>query len=190
MHAFRRRPILWSLLLWNLACLPPHAGAEPRHHAPPTQGLYVFLIDQLPPQGIGPSFNGLDERRHGPMFNDALQQAVHEGELPPLKVVNKDLSVPDTLASEPAVPRGATLVRVYLTQWAQTPLGGPADSEIFCRFYAELLRDGRVTQKLGPFFARQPLNALTPDRAEDRWSQYRAVARKAIVQLARALPRR
>ena len=189
MSVSRRRHTCLPLLLWSLAFLPSGARAEPGRHAPPPQPLYVFLIDQLPLQGIGPSFNGLDERRHGPLFNDALQQAVHEGRLPPLEIVNKDLSVPDTLASEPRVPPGATLVRIYLTQWKQIPLGGPADSEIFCRFYAEVLRDGHVTQKLGPFFARQPLNALTPDRAEDRWSQYRSVARKAILQMAKALPR-
>ena len=183
------RYIFLPWLLWSLAFLPPGAHAEPARQAPPPRPLYVFLIDQLPPQGLGPSINGLDERRRGPMFNDALQQAVRDGKLPPIEVVNKDLSVPDTLASEPGAPRGATLVRIYLTQWEQTPLGGPADNEVFCRFYAEVLRDGHVTRKLGPFFARQPLNALTPDRAEDRWSQYRAVARKAILQMAKALPR-
>ena len=185
----RRRQTFLPLLLWSFVFLPPGARAEPKHPAPPPQPLHVFLIDQLPPQGLGPSLNGLDERRHGPLFNDALQQAVRDGKLPPIEVVNQDLSVPDTLASEPKVPKGATLLRIYLTQWEQTPLGGPADNEIFCRFYAEVVRAGRVTRKLGPFFARQPLNALTPDRAEDRWSQYRAVARKAIVQMAKALPR-
>ena len=188
MSVTRRIPSHLPLLLWALVCCPFLAHAEPRHHAPAPQPLNVFLIDQLPPQGIGPAFNGLDERRRGPLFGDALQQAVRDGKLPQIKIINANLSLLETLSSEPKLPAGATLVRIYLTQWGRTPLGGPAESEILCRFFVEVAHDGCVTRKLGPFFARQVFDTSTADTAQEHWAQYQAVAKKAAAQLGKALP--
>lgn len=165
------------------------ASARPRQPPPsPPTPLYVLFIDQLAPQGAGPAVNGLDERRRGPLFAAALQQVVREGEFPaPLTVINQDLSLPATVASEPKVPRGATLVRIYLTQWSQTAQGGVADTEVLCRFYVETLRGGRVTGELGPFFARQRLDVTGATQPQERWRQYQAAARQSLMQMAAAL---
>ena len=188
MRAYRCPSLSLALFLWVSGCFPLPVRAGPGRPAPSSQPLSVFLIDQLPPQGIGPAFNGLDERRRGPLFEGALQRVVRDGKLPPLKIINPDLSLIDTLASEPKVPAGATLVRIYLTQWERTRLGGPAENEIFCRFFAEIVHDGRVTQKLGPFFARQRFDQSAADTAQQHWSQYQAVAAKAMAQLGTKLP--
>ena len=188
MKALRRPSVSLCLLLWMPGFFPLAAHAGPERPAPSPRPLCVFLIDQLPPQGIGPAFNGLDERRRGPLFGEVLQRAARGGKLPPLGIVNPDLSLIDTLASESKVPADATLWRIYLTQWEKTPLSGPAQSEILCRLFVEVVHAGRVTQKLGPFFARQPFDTSTADTAQQRWVQYQAVAAKAVAQMGRAMP--
>ena len=152
--------------------------------------LYVYLIDQTFPQVAGPAINGLDERRRGPIFGAALQQAAHEGKLPPVVISNKDLSLPSTVLSEPRIPAGQELARIYLTQWSQTRLGGIADTEILCRFFVEIIRDGHVTRKLGPFFARKTCDVVVISRPEDRWAQYQDVAVKALEEMAAVLATR
>ena len=153
----------------------------------PAATLYVSFIDQSSPQVTGPVFNGIDERRRGPIFNAALQQVIGEGKLPRVVVINQDLSLPATTLSEPKVAPGATLVRIYLTQWSQTRLGGAADTEIMCRFFVDVLRDGRVLKKLGPFFDRRTYDIVSIARPEDRWAQYQAAAHDAIEVMAASL---
>ena len=147
-------------------------------HQPPS--LQVSLIDQLPPQGLGPSFQGLDERRRGPIFRAALREVGAEGRLPPVEIINRDLTLPATVADESPVAPGTRLVRIYLTQWSRTPLGGIADTEILCRFFVELRRDGRVEKKLGPFFARKEYDTVTSATPQDRWARFQAVAKLAV----------
>lgn len=149
--------------------------------------LQISLIDQMPPQGNAPAFQGLDERRRGPIFAAALRQVSAEKKLPMPVVINRDLSIPATVDDEPKVAPGTRLMRIYLTQWSRTPQGGPADTEILCRFFVELRRDGQVEKKLGPFFARQPFDTVTPATPQERWAQYQAVATQAIKEMAVAL---
>ena len=78
-------------------------------------------------------------------------------------------------------------MRVYLTQWSRTRLGGIADTEILCRFSVERLRDGRVEEKLGPFFAHKRYDVVTTATPQDVWAQYQEAARLAIEQMATAL---
>ena len=170
-------------LILALALAPLAASARPSIKPP----FYVSLIDQLPPQVAGPSINGLDERRRGPIFAAALRQASDAGKLPPVTMVNRDLSIPATTADEPKVQAGAPLVRIYLTQWSQTRLGGIADTRILCRFYVELRRDSRVEKKLGPFFAQPRFDMIRVVTPEDRWAQFQAAARMAIEEMAAAL---
>ncbi len=167
-------------LLFTLALLPGIAQARPTVQAP----LYVSLIDQLPPQVDGPSFNGLDERRRGPIFAAAFRQVSKAGKLPPATIINRDLSLPATVPDEPKIPAGTRLVRIYLTQWSQTRLGGVADTRILCRFYVELLRDNRVEKKLGPFFAQPRFDTIQVVTPEDRWAQFQDAARVAIEEMA------
>jgi hypothetical protein len=182
-NAFRFLPFLAAL--W-VAPMPAGARTKPAPAAPAP--LYISLIDQLSLQTRGPASNGLEDRRQGPIFAAALQQGVKEGKLPPIVIVNRDLSIPATVLDEPKIPAGKTLVRIYLTQWSQTRLGGIADTEIVCRFFVEVLKDGRVTRKLGPFFASTTYDRVSVALPEDRWAQYQGVALKAIEEMAAALP--
>ena len=161
------------------------AGSPSSAH--PAPSLYVSFIDQTSPNTFGPVVNRLDERRRGPIFAAAMQQSVQAGKLPPFVIINRDLSLPSTVVDEPKIPAGKALVRIYLTQWSQTRLGGSADTEIVCRFYVEILRAGLVRSKLGPFFARGTEN-VDFSLPEDLWTQYQGVALKAINDLAAALP--
>ena len=180
--------VLLGLLILSTAPDDVRARTKTTPHA--QAPLEVSLIDQLIPQVGRPAINGLDERRRGPIFNAALQQVSQEGKLPPVVVINRDLSLPATVADEPKVAATDQLVRIYLTQWSQTPLGGPADTEILCRFFVELVRGGRVEKKLGPFFARKRYDVVTAVTPEDRWAQYQAAARLAIEEMAGALKSR
>ena len=173
-----------TLLVWLIVALVP-VVAQAR--AKPLEPLDISLIDQLPPQVGGPAFNGLNERRRGPIFAAALRQVAAEGKLPPLTIINRDLTLPTTLADEPKAAPGALLVRITLTQWSQTRLGGIADTEVLCRFFVEVLRAGRVEKKLGPFFARKQYDTVTATTAPEFWAQYQASARQAIEQMAAAL---
>ena len=187
----KQRPayILWQLVLvaavsWLSQSMLQAGTPASKASAPPA--LYVSFIDRTSPQTKGPAINGLDERRRGPIFAAALQQCVQEGKLPRVIMVNKDLSVPSPVANERPVPAGKTLLRIYLTQWSHTLLGGIADTEILCRFDVEVLQDGRVKKKLGPFFAQ---DTFAPDftSPQDRWAQFQKVALKAIRQMASAI---
>ena len=133
-----------------LALLPCAAFAAPR---PP---LYVHFIDQLPPQADAPSFNGLEERRRGPIFAEALQSASRAKELAPVIVTNPDIHLYSPKNDEANVPAGATLLRVYLTRWNSDGIGGFAVDEVRCRFFVEIVRDGRTVAKSGPFLGRVP----------------------------------
>ena len=170
-----------------VATVPSGAWARSREVPRSQTPLHLSLIDQLAPQVSGPAFLGLDERRRGPIFDAALRQVVAEGKLPPVVLINRDLSIPATTADEPKVAPGVTLVRIYLTQWSQTPLGGIADTEILCRIFVEIRRDGRVEKKLGPFFAHPRFDPVTTATPQDRWAQYQRAARRAIEQMAAAL---
>jgi hypothetical protein len=175
-------PLFLAFVCW---WMPLAVQAGPKSGHAPRPALYVSFIDQLPPQ-VGPSINGLDERRRGPIFARALQQCVNAGKLPTLVVINPDLGLAQSLADEPKVPAGKTLLRIYLTQWSHTRSGGPADTEILCRFFAEVVRDGHVQKKLGPFFARKIYN-VDIDTPEERWAQYQGVALAAINEMVPAL---
>ena len=175
------KPLLAAL--FTLTLLPVAARAHPKIQTP----FYVSLIDQLSPQLNGPSINGLEERRRGPIFAAALRQVSDAGKLPPMTIINRDLTIPATVPDEPKLPAGARLVRIYLTQWSQTRLGGIADTEVLCRFFVEVRRDGRVEKKLGPFFSRKQYDTVTATTAPEFWAQYQASARLAIEQMATAL---
>ncbi len=185
--------IVLGLFLWSgglLAVLllhadPARSNPSPFHGVAPP--LLVSLVDRLGPQGLGPAFQTLDERRRGPLFAAALAQVSQAGKLPPVTVINRDLSLASAAPDESELAAGTRLVRIYLTDWTQTRQGGSADSEILCRFYAEVRYDGRVERKLGPFFARRALDTTTAARPQDRWVQYQAVARQAIEQMAEML---
>ena len=181
------RPVVAWLIGLVLAETAWHLQARPGGGPGGQPPIQASLIDQLPPQGNGPSFRGLDERRRGPIFNAALQQVVHAGRLPPVTLINPDLTLPATVADEPKLPPGTRLLRIYLTQWSESRLGGIADTEILCRFFVEVRRDGRVEKKLGPFFVRKPLDTLTAETPQDRWVQFQAAAKLAIEQMAAAL---
>ena len=173
-----------TLLAWLfLALVPVVAQARPKTPPP----LDISLIDQLPPQISGPAFNGLNERRRGPIFAAALRQVVDEGKLPPLTIINRDLTMPAKVPDEPKLPAGTRLVRITLTQWSQTRLGGIADTEVLCRFFVEVLRDGRVERKLGPFFSQKQYDTVTATTAPEFWAQYQGSARLAIERMAAAL---
>ena len=169
--------------LFTVFLLPPAVQARPPRPVPTP--WRVFLVDQLPTANLGPALNGLNERRRGPVFDAALQEVVREGKLPPVVVLNRDLSLPATVADEPPAPAGAPVLRIYLTQWSQTPLGGLADTEVLCRLFVEQRRDGKTTGKLGPFLARVRYDTTTATgRADVRSAQFQAAAREAIEQMA------
>ena len=171
----------WGLAVFLLASTP--LPAAPRAATP----LQISLIDQLLPQGTAPAFQGLDERRRGPIFAAALRQVSAEGKLPTLVIINRDLDLPATVPDEPKVAPETRWVRLYLTQWRQTPLGGIADTEILCRFFVELRRNGHLEKKLGPFFARKRFDTVTAVTPQDRWAQYQTVAKLAIEEMAVSL---
>ncbi len=176
---------LLALSIWLL--VPLGLKARPRDAARLQEPIRVSLIDQLAPQTNGPAFNGLEERRRGTIFSAALRQVADEGKMPPVIVINRDLDIPSSVPDEPKLPSGTRLVRIYLTQWSRTRLGGVADTEILCRFYVERSRDGRVEEKLGPFFAHKRYDVVTTATPQDVWTQYQGAARSAIEQMAVAL---
>lgn len=177
---------IW-LVLAAICTAPLLAGARTSHGAKAEQPLNVFFIDQIQPQFMRPAWNGIEERRRGPIFKVALEEAVRAGKLPPVNVINRDLSLQATQIEQPKVAPGEKVLRIYLTQWSQTRLGGVADTEILCRFFVEEVRDGKVTRKLGPFFARKTLDVVTLARPQDVWAQYQAAALEAIDEMAPAL---
>lgn len=178
----RRLPLVCVLALL------PFGGLQARDKKPAAP-LYVFFLDQMPPQGAAPSINGLEERRRGPVFEAALRAASEAGGLPPVTVVNEDIHLPTTTMEKPKVPPGATLLRVFLTQWSNTRLGGFSDSELLCRFYVEVVRDGRTTAKLGPYLGRIPYDATAATTADSRFALFGTAARKGIDLMAHDLAR-
>ena len=189
-----RFPTAWPravcLVLWLgfLFARPnSYADSPSARRSPAAPPLDFSLIDRIGPQGIGPAFQSLDERRRGPIFAAALRQVSQAGKLPPVVVVNRDLSLATTVPDEPKLAAGTTLFRIYLNDWSRTRLGGSADSEILCRFDVEVLRDGHVERKLGPFFARRPFDTTLAATPQERWEQFQAVAKLAIEKMAAAL---
>ena len=183
LRPYSRGFLTCAICLLLALALPFRAYSEHRK----ADALYVSFLDQLPPQGVGPSINGLDERRRGPIFQSALNAASAAGELPRLVFVNRDISLPSTQAEEGPVPPGGTLVRIYLTQWSRTRLGGFATSEILCRIFAEVVRDGRRVKRLGPFLGRETYDQTTTATGSDRYAQFEKTARLAVDALARQL---
>lgn len=178
------------VLLAVFAALPfPAAGARPRPPASIRSApLTVFLVDQLRPQGMGPAVNGLGERRRGPLFIAALQQVRQADKLSPATVLNPDLSLPATESETPRTPPGATLVRITLTEWSETRLGGVADTEVLCRIFVQVLRDGEVVQSSGPFLGRHRFDFVTATTGvAERWEQFQIAARQAITEMLGAL---
>ena len=184
----RRRWLQGGLALWVVLgglLAPMGLSARPEKRAP----LYVSFIDQLPAQGEFVPINGLDERRRGPVFQQALNAVVGAHELAPVILINRNLSLPSTRAEEPPVPPGATLVRVYLTQWSNFGLGGYAVDEVLCRIFVEVVRDGKTVAKLGPFLGRNDYTLTEMTTADGRYLVFRDAARMALNDMARALPR-
>ena len=185
MHAtgrFPRLPAVLTLLL-ALGLLPLASGRADR---PP---LYVHFIDQTDTGGEGPAVNGLEARRRGPVFQAALDSAAKAKTLPPVRVTNADIHLYSPKSDEPRLPPGATLARVYLTQWSITRLGGFADAELLCRFFVEVVRDGHVIATPGPYLGRIRYDTTTTSTPEDRYRDFQDCARQAIDALAHDLPR-
>ncbi len=176
----------FRLLLAFFFLSPGALLAREKKTVPP---LYVFFLDQMTQPADAPSFNGLDERRRGPIFKGALQAVSDAGELPPVIVVNQDIDEPTTTAEKPKVPPGATLLRVFLTQWSNTRAGGFLESELLCRFYVEAMRDGKVTAKLGPYLGRMRYDTTLVTTPENRYAIFGQAARKGIDLMAHDLPR-
>ncbi len=162
--------------------MPCVASAAPR---PP---LYVHFIDQLPPQIDAPAFNGLEERRRGPLFQEALQSASMAHELAPVIVTNPDIHLYSPKSDEPNLPAGATLLRVYLTRWSTDGIGGFVADEVRCRIFAEVVRGGRTVAKIGPFVGRVPYALTEATTNQGRYSVCRDAARQAVDQMAQTLP--
>ena len=165
-----------------LTLLPCAAWAAPR----PT--LYVHFIDQLSPLSDAPAINGLEERRRGPLFQEALQAASVAHELGPVVVTNPDIHLYSPKSDEANVPVGATLVRVYLTRWNTDGIGGFVADEVQCRIFAEVVRGGRTVAKIGPFFGRVPYSLTEATTNWGRYAVFRDAARQAIDQMAHTLP--
>ena len=176
----------WLLLaaVFGLAA-PVKVPAQPAKRAP----LYVSVLDQLQQTGDSPAINALDERRRGPAFAAVLQAAAKAGELPQVIIVNQDIDMPSTVLDERPVPPGATLARVFVTQWSSTRIGGFAQSEVLCRIFVELVRDGHRVAKLGPFLGRTLYDLTAVTTVDDRQFQFEAAARLAVDGMARGLPR-
>lgn len=177
----------WVVLLALFGALLAPTGLSARTEKRPP--LYVSFIDQLPAQGEFTQINGLDERRRGPLFQQALNAVVGAHELGPVVLINHNLSLPSTRSEEPPVPPGATLVRVYLTQWSNFGLGGYAADEVLCRIFVEVVRDGKTVAKLGPFLGRNPYTLTEMTTADGRYLVFRDAARIALGDMAHALPR-
>ena len=164
-------------------CVPDGLQARLENRTP----VYFSFIDHLIPQGDGPAINGLDERRRGPAFERVLRAAADAGELPPVIMANKDISLPSTRYDERSVPSGATLIRLYLTQWCETRLGGFAVSEVQCRVFVEVVHAGRPVSKLGPYLGRTGYDMAEMTTSESRRLQFEAAARQAVDAMARGL---
>lgn len=148
-----------------------------------SETLHFSLIDQLPTSVL----NSLAERRRLAVFNAALQDVVREGRLPPAALINKEPELRSGIGSEIPQPPGTLIVRVFLTQWAETNLGGPADTEILCRVFVEEVRDKQRVAKFGPFFSRVRFDIASAPLYKDRLATYQAAARDTLEQLATAL---
>ncbi len=157
--------------------------------APPRAPLYVHFIDQLSPEAGTPSFNGLEERRRGPLFQEALQTASKAHELGPVIVTNPDIHLYSPKSDESNVPSGATLVRVYLTRWDTNGVGSFIADEVQCRIFVEVVRDGHTVAKSGPFLGRIPYSLTEATTSMGRYAMFRDAARQAIDEMARTLPR-
>ena len=151
--------------------------------------LYVHFIDQLSPEGDAPSINGLEERRRGPLFQEALQSASKAKELAPVIVTNPDIHLYSPKNDEANVPAGATLLRVYLTRWNADGIGGFAVDEVRCRFFVEVVRNGRTVAKSGPFLGRVSFSVSGMTTTQGRYEVFVNAARQAIDEMAHTLPR-
>ena len=150
--------------------------------------LHFSLIDQLPPEFGTTAFNSIEERRRFPVFGAALQDVVRAGKLPPAELINREVDLRAGITSEKPQPPGTLVIRVFLTQWAQTAIGGATNSETLCRFFVEEVRDGMRVAKLGPFFSRVPSNESLAPLYQQRLATYQAAARVALTDLAAKLP--
>ena len=150
--------------------------------------LRFSLIDQLSPEAGTTAFNSIEERRRLPVFNAALQEVVRAGKLPPAEMINREADLRAGIASENPQPAGTVVVRVFLTQWAQTAIGGATNSEVLCRFFVEEVRDGKRLMKLGPFFSRVPGDESLAPLYQQRIASYQTAARVALEALAAKLP--
>lgn len=154
--------------------------------------LRFSLIDQLPSQGgAATAVNSIEERRRLATFDAALQDVVREGKLKPAVLINNEPDLRSGIGSEQPQPPGTLIVRIFLTQWSQTRLGGSADTEIVCRFRVEEMRDGHRVASLGPFFSRVHDDIALVPSSQDGLATYRTAARQALEQLAaqRLVPR-
>ena len=60
---------------------------------------------------------------------------------------------------------------------------------MLCRFYVEVVRDGRVTTKLGPYLGRTQYDTTAVTTADARYALFGVAARKGIDRMARDLAR-
>ena len=166
-------PLTVFVLLASSFILHPSSSASP-----PRSPLYVSFIDRLPPPSDG-TLAGLDEPQREAAFRAAVQAAAGTGELPPATVVNREADV----------PMGATRLRVYLKQWANLRRVGVTETDVLCRFYVEVVRDGRPVLRLGPYAGITNFEPTAMTAIQDRSVIFREAARRAISEMARALPR-
>ena len=167
---FFSRLLVVLLLVFAIGLSPSAFAILPR--AP----LYVSLIDHLPPPN-DTTLVGLDETQRGAAFQAALQAAAQNGELPPVSVVEDDAGVPP----------GATRVRVYLKRWSNERHAGFTETDIFCRFYAEVVRDGRTVVRLGPYTGATNFDPMVMTAVEHRRVVFQQAAKRAIDEMAGAL---
>lgn len=180
-----------SLLVGGmLPCLAAGSVEPVRGHAAGGP-LHFSLIDQLPSQPItgATAFNSLEERRRLPVLDAALQDLVREGRLPGAILINKSAELRAGLSSEKPQRPGTVIVRIFVTQWAQSPLGGPADTEILCRMFVEEVRDGNRLAAFGPYLGRARREIALAAPAQNELRAYQAAAREALAQFAGRLQR-
>jgi hypothetical protein len=163
--------IVFGLILIT-GCLQymPHGWALTSKEGAP---LHVVLVDQLRPDG-DVVINGLEDNRRMILWKEVVLET--------WKVARPGQKI---VLYEDKGPKGATpVLRLYLTRWNLSRLGGPSAQDIEFRVFAELERTPGQTENLGAFTSRENSLASNRSTARESYAEYKRAAKVAVKKLA------
>jgi hypothetical protein len=163
--------IVFGLILIT-GCLQymPHGWAlTPKAAAP----LHVVLVDQLRPDG-DVVVNGLEDTRRMILLKEVVLET-WKSVKPGQKII----------LHEDKAPKGVSpVLRLYLTRWNLSRLGGPEAQDIEFRVFAEREMTLGHSENLGSFSAREASLASNRSTARESYAEYKRAAKVAVKKLA------